>query len=95
MPGCPPVAVVPLVSGHAVCADIFEKAQTLDGCWPRLGRSCAVEALGAGPVAPSFGLVRRSSGRASPFTQRCSSGGTPLTARVSGLPGQRAQRFER
>ena len=59
---CPdngPVGVVALVSGRAVCADIFDQAETLGGYWPRLVRSYALEALGAETAAPSLDSARR------------------------------------
>lgn len=53
------MGVVALVSGRAVCADIFDQAETLGSYWPRLVRSYALEALGAEPAALSLDSARR------------------------------------
>lgn len=53
---CPddgPVGVVALVGGRAVCADLFDRAETLRAYWPRLVRSYTLESLGAAPLAPA------------------------------------------
>ena len=59
---CPddgPVGVLALVSGRAVCADIFDQAETLRGYWPRLVRSYAFEAVEEAPTPPSLDSARR------------------------------------
>ena len=53
---CPeddPVGVVALVGGHATCADLFDRAETLRAYWPRLVRSYTLESLGAAPATPA------------------------------------------
>ena len=55
-----PVGVLALIGGHAACADIFDQPETLRGCWPRLVRSYALEALGAATTArPSLDSALR------------------------------------
>ncbi len=53
------VGVVALIGGRAICADVFDQAETLRGYWPRLVRSYALEALGAELAPPSIDSARR------------------------------------
>jgi hypothetical protein len=61
---CPdnnPTGVVALIDGRAVCADLFDRPETLRHYWTRLVRSYALEAVGVTPGAaePQLDSARR------------------------------------
>jgi hypothetical protein len=60
---CPedhPTGVVALVEGRALCADLFDRPETLRQYWPRLVRSYAMEAIDArSDVDPRLDSARR------------------------------------
>jgi hypothetical protein len=54
-----PTGVVALYDGHAACADLFDRPETLRRYWNRLVRSYALEALDLPPREPSPGSAAR------------------------------------
>lgn len=86
---CPddsPTGVVAIVDGHALCADLFDRPETLKHYWSRLVRSYALESIDARPDAEprldsAMRLLRRpSKATCSPFP----SPGLGIDVRVSG-----------
>jgi hypothetical protein len=54
-----PNGVVALIEGHAECADLLDRSETLRQYWPRLVRSYALEASGARMGEPRVDSAQR------------------------------------
>lgn len=54
-----PTGVVALVAGRAMCADLFDRSDTLRQYWSRLIRSYALEAIGEATEEPRLDSARR------------------------------------
>jgi hypothetical protein len=80
-----PSGVVLLIEGHAVCADLFDRSETLRQYWPRLVRSYALEAIGARMGEPRVDSARRLLGRPIGATCRAfTSVGLGVDLRITG-----------
>ena len=58
-PSDAPAGVVVLLDGHAECADLFDRPETLRAYWSRLVRSYALEALDRKRSKPSMDAAQR------------------------------------
>jgi hypothetical protein len=55
-----PTGVIAFVEGHAICADLFDRTETLRRYWQRLMRSYALEAIGpSADTEPQLDSARR------------------------------------
>jgi hypothetical protein len=59
LPGDGPTGVLAMVEGRAVCADLFDRPETLRTYWSRLVRSYALEAVGSMPGEPRLDSAKR------------------------------------
>jgi hypothetical protein len=59
LPSDGPTGVVAMVEGRAVCADLFDRPETLRTYWSRLVRSYALEAVGSVPGEPRVDSAER------------------------------------
>jgi hypothetical protein len=59
LPNDGPTGVIAMVEGRAVCADLFDRPETLRTYWSRLVRSYALEAVGSVPGEPRLDSAER------------------------------------
>jgi hypothetical protein len=80
-----PTGVIALVAGAAVCADLFDRPDTLRLYWHRLVRSYALEAVGAPSREPHLGSAKRLLARPAGAVRRpFGSPGLGVDLRISG-----------